>query len=43
MFHHGIRVKRRFIKSAGFGVLFAGLLLIFLNRALLLLQTSPNR
>src|SRR5215471_11747381 len=29
MFHHGIRVKGRFIKSAGFGVLFAGLLLSF--------------
>jgi len=28
MFHHGIRVKCQFIKSAGFGVLLAGLLLI---------------
>src|SRR5215467_3859133 len=29
MFHHGIRVKCHFVKSAGLGVLFAGLLLIF--------------
>src|SRR5262249_45022475 len=29
MFHHGIRVKCHFVKSAGFGVLFAGLLIFF--------------
>jgi hypothetical protein len=28
MFHHGIRVKCQFVRRAGFGVLFAGLLLI---------------
>jgi len=42
MFHHGIRVKCLFIKSAGFGVLFAGLLLIFSQSCPALAEDVPE-